>query len=219
MDAERDHMVAAARERLLRSLRDEVRDQRVVEAIASVRREAFVPPHFRAQAYDDRALPIGEGQTISQPLMVALMIEALEPRPDDKALEVGTGTGYAAAVLSRLVREVVSVERNTTLLERARKALDAEGFTNVRVHQAGTHLGRPEDGPYDVILVSAGAPHVPRVLLDQLSEGGRLVIPVGSPRSQELVSARKTPHGVELRRHGACAFVPLVGEDAWRDAG
>jgi protein-L-isoaspartate(D-aspartate) O-methyltransferase len=217
MEAERQF--ERQRLQLIESLRHEMGgDERIVEAFAAVPREEFVPAELRGQAYDDRALPIGEGQTISQPLMVALMIRALNPTPDDRVLEVGTGSGYAAAVLSRLVREVISVERNTTLLEGARRTLAALGFTNVRTYIAGEQLGRPEDAPYDGILVSAGAPHVPRALLDQLREGGRLVIPVGTPRSQELVTARVTDHGVELRRHGPCSFVPLIGAEAWRDA-
>jgi protein-L-isoaspartate(D-aspartate) O-methyltransferase len=150
--------------------------------------------------------------------MVALMIKALDPAPDDRVLEVGTGSGYAAAVLSKLVREVVSVERNARLLEGARRTLETLGLANVHTYAAGELLGRPEDAPYDGIIVSAGAPHVPRALLDQLGRGGRLVIPVGTPRSQELVTARLTDHGVELRRHGPCAFVPLIGAEAWRDA-
>jgi protein-L-isoaspartate(D-aspartate) O-methyltransferase len=219
MDRDAERQLELQRDRLLESLRRELHDERVVDAIAAVPREAFVPVSLRGQAYDDRALPIGEGQTISQPLMVGLMIQALDVRSDDRALEVGTGSGYAAAVLSRLVREVVTVERSDPLLEAARERLAALGFTNVRVYHAGAELGRPEDGPYDAILVSAGAPHVPRLLLEQLAPRGRLVIPVGSPRSQELVTAHNTAHGIELRRHGPCAFVPLIGEEAWREAG
>jgi len=217
MDA--DRRLEFQRRQLLDALRRELRDQRVVDAIASVRREDFVPEGLRGQAYDDRALPIGEGQTISQPLMVALMIQALAPQPDERVLEVGTGSGYAAAVLSKLAREVVTVERNDYLLRRATERLRELEFHNVRVFAAGEVLGCPEQAPYDAILVSAGAPHVPRVLLRQLAPNGRLVIPVGTARAQELVSARVTPHGVELRRHGPCAFVPLIGEEAWRDAG
>lgn len=219
MEGDAERQLQFQRTRLLESLRRELHDERVVEAIGAVPREAFVPAELRGQAYDDRALPIGEGQTISQPLMVGLMIRALHARPHDRALEVGTGSGYAAAVLSRLVREVVTVERSEVLLTSARRVLGALGFTNVRAYPAGLELGRTEDAPYDAILVSAGAPHVPHVLLDQLAPDGRLVIPVGNPRSQELVTAHNTAHGIELRRHGPCAFVPLIGAEAWQEAG
>lgn len=217
MDPTRDF--EAQRERMLQLLRREIPDPRIIEAFAAVPREAFVPADLRAEAYEDRALPIGEGQTISQPLMVATMIQVLELRPDDRVLEVGTGSGYAAAVLSKLVREVVTVERVHPLLAEARAKLNALGIENVHAHLAGPVLGRPEDAPYDAILVSAGAPHVPRVLLEQLAPGGRLAIPVGTARAQDLVTARRTDHGIELRRHGPCAFVPLIGDEAWRAAG
>jgi protein-L-isoaspartate(D-aspartate) O-methyltransferase len=148
-----------------------------------------------------------------------MMIQVLDLTPDDRVLEVGTGSGYAAAILSKLVREVVTVERVEPLLDEARTTLRALGIENVRSCPAGPVLGRPEDAPYDAILVSAGAPHVPRVLLEQLAPGGRLAIPVGTARAQDLVTARRTDHGIELRRHGPCAFVPLIGEEAWRAAG
>ncbi len=207
--------LAAARERMLTLLRAHVRDERVVAAMASVPREAFVPPDLRVFAYDDRALPIGEGQTISQPLIVGLMLEALRLQPGDRVLDVGTGSGYQAAVLSRLVREVISVERVASLAERARETLAALGIDNVRVYRAGDGLGRPEDVPYDAIVVAAAAPHVPRSLIDQLGEGGRMVLPVGERTQQQLVRVTRTEHGVQLERLGACAFVPLIAEEAW----
>jgi protein-L-isoaspartate(D-aspartate) O-methyltransferase len=210
-----DGRLTDARERMLALLRRHVGDERVLDAIARVPRERFVPEHLRLYAYDDRALPIGDGQTISQPLMVALMTEALAPQPGERVLEVGTGSGYQAAVLSHLAREVISVERVPSLCARARDVLAALGYGNVRVFLAGETLGRPEDAPYDAIIVTAGAPHVPPVLLDQLAAGGRLVLPVGDLRGQELVRARKTAHGVELVRLGPCGFVPLIGKDAW----
>lgn len=209
--------VSWARERMLDLVRQRVSDERVVAAMARVPRERFVPQNLRRSAYNDSALPIGEGQTISQPLMVAIMLDALQLRAEDCVLEVGTGSGYVAALLSHLAREVVTVERIAPLLERARETLAALGYTNVRAYLAGDSLGWPDAAPYDAILVSAGAPHVPRVLLDQLADGGRLVLPVGTLRDQQLVRARKTAHGVDLTRLGECAFVPLIGDEAWND--
>jgi protein-L-isoaspartate(D-aspartate) O-methyltransferase len=194
-----------------------VHDRRVIDAMAAVPRERFVPPDLRALAYDDRALPIGEGQTISQPLIVALMMEALALKPGDRVLEVGTGSGYQAAVLSRLAREVVTVERIDALLRRAVAVLDELGCANVRAYLAGDALGRPEDAPYDAIVVAAGAPHVPRTLVDQLAPAGRLVLPIGTLRSQELVRVTNTSHGTQLERLGPCAFVPLIAREAWRE--
>ena len=205
----------AARERMMRLLRREISDAAVLGVMASVPRERFVPHDLWSRAYDDSALPIGEGQTISQPLIVALMTQALALQPEDRVLELGTGSGYQAAVLSGLAREVVTVERRQALLERARAVLADLACENVTAHLAGDVLGRPEDAPYDAIVVTAGAPHVPRRLLDQLAEGGRLVIPVGSLRAQQMVRATKTPHGVELVRLGPCGFVPLIGNEAW----
>ena len=196
-------------------LRRHVTDVRVIDAMLGVPREVFVPSHLRALSYDDRALAIGEGQTISQPLMIAVMLEALKLKHGDRVLEVGTGSGYVAAVLSRLAREVVTVERLPTLLTLAKSRLASMAVRNVLALEAGEELGAPQHAPYDAILVSAGAPHVPRTLVDQLIDGGRLVVPVGSQRSQELVRATSSPFGVQLVRLGGCAFVPLVGKGAW----
>jgi protein-L-isoaspartate(D-aspartate) O-methyltransferase len=210
--------LAASRERMLDLLRRTIRDARVIDAMASIPRERFVPEHLQQRSYEDRALPIGGGQTISQPLIVALMIEAMLLRGDERVLEVGTGSGYAAAVLSRLAREVVTVERVADLGEQARARLTALQLENVTVIFPAKHLGYKDGAPYDAILVSAGAPHVPRTLLDQLAEGGRLIVPIGNRQAQQLVRAVKTPHGVSLERLGACAFVPLIGEDAWNES-
>lgn len=212
-------VLGAQRDEMLALLRRNIDDARVIDAIASTPREVFVASPLRRDAYADRALPIGEGQTISQPLMVALMVQALELRPEDRVLEVGTGSGYVAALLSKLAREVITVERVPALAERAVAVLRSLARDNVAVHLAGDRLGRPEDAPYDAILVSAAAPHVPRTLADQLAPGGRLVIPIGSRRRQELVRVCATAHGLELARLGPCAFVPLIGDDAWPDAG
>lgn len=200
---------------MIAHVRRHVRDDRVVDVMAAVAREQFLPSPLRARAYDDSALPIGEGQTMSQPLMVALMLQAAEVTPSDRVLEVGTGSGYQAALLSRLAHSVVSVERIAALRDRAARSLAEGGFGNVRVELSGEELGWPAGGAYDVIVVAAGAPHVPRALVAQLAAGGRLVIPVGNERGQELMRARKTAHGLELARLGACAFVPLIGREAW----
>jgi protein-L-isoaspartate(D-aspartate) O-methyltransferase len=210
--------LAASRQRMLELLRRHIRDERVIDAMAAIPRERFVPPHLTQRAYDDRALPIGEGQTISQPLIVALMAEAMRITPNDHVLEIGTGSGYAAAVLSRLARDVVTVERIVELGESAQVVLAALRIENVRVIFPAKHLGCKEDAPYDAILISAGAPHLPRSLLDQLADGGRLIVPIGPRHAQQLVRATKTPHGLTLERLGPCAFVPLIDDEAWSAA-
>ena len=205
-----------AREALVRSLRREIKDGRVLQAFGSVPREHFVPEQLRRHAYDDRAIPIGRDQTISQPLMVAIMTQALRLNGDEKVLEVGTGSGYQAALLSKLAREVVSVERLPDLAQAASRRLEEVGAANVSVHQASETLGRPEDAPFDAIIVTAGAPRVPRTLLDQLSMNGRLVVPVGDRKVQQLVRATKSDRGVALEKLGECRFVPLIADrDGW----
>jgi protein-L-isoaspartate(D-aspartate) O-methyltransferase len=201
---------------MVRELRREIRDERVLEAFASVPRERFVPVELQRFAYDDRPLPIGEGQTISQPLMVAIMTQALRLKGDEKVLEVGTGSGYQAALLSKLAREVVTVERVPELTASASRRLQELGYANVLVYQAGEELGRPEDAPYDAIIVTAGAPEIPQSLIDQLAMGGRMVVPAGSRRDQQLVRVTKTEAGVTLERLGECRFVPLIGgKEGW----
>lgn len=209
--------LAASRLRMLDLLRRHVRDERVIEAMAAIPRERFVPAHLEQRAYDDSALAIGDGQTISQPLIVALMAEAMRIGSNDHVLEIGTGSGYAAAVLSRLARDVVTVERIAELGERARAMLATLHLENVRPIFPAKHLGCKEYSPYDAILISAGAPHIPRSLLDQLAEGGRLIVPIGPRHGQQLVRATKTHHGLTLERLGQCAFVPLIDDEAWSD--
>jgi len=169
-----------ARDNLLKHLEYEIADKRVIEAMKRVPREAFVSQEQYHAAYEDRPLSIGFGQTISQPFIVALMVQALELRGDEKVLELGTGSGYEAAILAELAQKVVTVECIPELAESARQVLDNLGYSNIEVHISGRTLGWPEGAPYDAIIVSAGAPTVPEVLLEQLAWNGRLVIPVGS---------------------------------------
>jgi protein-L-isoaspartate(D-aspartate) O-methyltransferase len=210
---------AAVRAILIEKLRNEVRDERVLEAMARVPREEFVREVDRSVAYVDRALPIGLGQTISQPLIVAMMTEALELAGGEKVLEVGTGSGYQTAILAELAHWVVTVERLPEFAESAHRALSKLGYVNVEVHVAGRDLGWPEEAPYDGIMVTAAAPQVPDHLLDQLVLGGRLVIPVGSRFEQDLLQLTKRSSGIVSRNLGGCRFVPLVGEGAWADDG
>ena len=211
MDLER------ARQSLLQYLDHEIADNRVVEAMKRVPREAFVSQEQYHAAYDDRPLSIGFGQTISQPFIVALMVQALELRGDEKVLELGTGSGYEAAILAELAQKVVTVECIPELAESAKQVLDKLGYSNIEVHVAGKTLGWTEGAPYDAIIVSAGAPTVPQVLLEQLTWNGRLVIPVGSRWQQELLRVTKLRKGNEIENLGGCYFVPLIGEGAWEE--
>lgn len=194
---------------------DGVRDPRVLAAIEQVPRHRLVPEALRDQAYRDCALPIGEGQTISAPGMVAAMTGALELEGHECVLEIGTGSGYQAAVLSALAARVVSVERLPTLAARARSALDALGIANVVVHLGDGSRGRPQEAPFDAILVTAGAPEIPPPLIEQLAPEGRLVAPVGDRATQELVRVRRTGGGIRRESLGRCRFVDLVGEHGW----
>ncbi len=191
-------------------------DAEVLRAMSEVPRELFVPHHLRAEAYDDRALPIVEAQTISQPYVVALMLQLLELRPTDRLLEVGAGSGYAAAVASRICRRVVAVERLPHLAASATSRLARLGGGNVVVVCDDGSLGWPGEAPYDAVLVSAGAPEVPAALVEQLTVGGRLVVPVGPHASgQRLLRVRRTTDGNEVEDLGGVAFVPLIGADGW----
>ncbi|MEE9285678.1 MAG: protein-L-isoaspartate(D-aspartate) O-methyltransferase [Dehalococcoidia bacterium] len=215
--ANRDRALETPAARLFANLRQEIGDERVIQAMESVPRELFLPPEVRHLAYEDEALPIGEGQTISQPYIVALMTSALELTGQERVLEVGTGSGYQAAVLARLARAVVSVERKPALAGRARLLLASQRIANVIVHEVGEVLGWPDGAPYDAIIVTAAAPRIPRAFTCQLKEGGRLVIPVGSRSEQHLVQATKRGEHLAIKRMGGCRFVPLVGPDAWTE--
>lgn len=207
-----------AKSKLFRHLREEIRDDKVLEAMAKVPREMFVPPESRHLAYDDAPLPIKKGQTISQPLIVAMMTHALELTGDEKVLEVGTGSGYQAAVLAGLAKQVITVERHPQLVAEARAILKALGLTNVEVRLAHQDvLGYPEEAPYDAIIVTAAAPMMPQALLDQLKDGGRAVIPVGSRYEQELLVITKKGDRVARKPLGGCRFVPLLGAEAWSE--
>lgn len=192
-----------------------IRDALVLAAIGEVARELFVPKRLRGHAYDDSPLPIGSGQTISQPYIVALMIEALALRGGEKVLEIGSGSGYAAAVLARIAREVFTVERIGELAKTAAARLAAAGCVNVHVRSADGTLGWEEEAPFDAILVSAGAPDVPKSLKRQLAVGGRMVIPVGS-NQQELVRVTRTAE-VRFKQEAIAdvRFVPLIGQEGW----
>lgn len=193
-----------------------VRDPRVLEAMAEVPRHFFVDEPEREQAYDDCALPIGEQQTISQPYMVAYMTELLELQGRERVLEIGTGSGYQAAVLSRLAAEVFSIERIESLARRAEEVLGRLGYRNVSIRVGDGSLGWPEQAPFDGIIVTAGAPEIPRPLVEQLGPSGRLVIPVGDRRGQVLHRVRRTDAGVEDLALTSCIFVPLIGARGWR---
>ena len=208
---------AAMRAELIDHLGAEIRDKRVLEAMARIPREQFVPPVERHLAYEDRPLPIGFDQTISQPLIIAMMTEALELTGDEKVLEVGTGSGYQTAILAELARLVITTERLSPLAETAKEVLGRLGYTNVEVHLAETTLGWQEQAPYDAIIVTAGAPRVPPDLLAQLVIGGRMIIPVGSQYLQEQCKVTKHKKKNLIQNLGGCRFVSLIGEDAWEE--
>ncbi len=187
-----------------------IRDERLLAAFLQIPRHLFVPHAVRHEAYDDHPLPIGEGQTISQPYIIALMIEALRLRGTERVLEIGTGSGYQTALLSLLVLEVYSVERMPLLAAAADERVQALEFMNVHVRTGDGTQGWPERAPYGAIIVSAATPRVPPALTDQLIEGGRLVIPLGPPHSQVLTLATKMRGQLDTRPLGGCVFVPLI---------
>jgi len=207
----------AMRAELISHLRTEIRDERVLAAMARIPRERFVPPEEQHLAYEDRPLPIGFDQTISQPLIIALMTEALELTGNEKVLEVGTGSGYQAAILAKLARLVITTERLSPLAEAAKRVLDSLGYTNIEVHLAEETLGWQKGAPYNAIMVTAGAPRVSADLLAQLAIGGRMVIPVGSRYVQELYKITRHRKKNIVENLGGCRFVSLIGKDAWEE--
>lgn len=195
-----------------------LRDPAVLAAFRQVPREAFVLPKYANYAYDDGPLPIPAGQTISQPYVVALMIAKLKLEPSDKVLEIGTGSGYAAAILSRIADRVYTVERIAELVKFARENLAFCGYKNVLIHHGDGTIGWPEHAPYDAIIVAAGGPKIPPTLRNQLAEGGRLVIPIGEePRAQRLVRITRTgPQSFQKETLNHVRFVPLIGKQGWK---
>jgi protein-L-isoaspartate(D-aspartate) O-methyltransferase len=194
-----------------------VRDSGVLAAMVAVPREEFVPKEFRQRAYEDAPLPIGEGQTISQPYIVAAMTAALHLNGSDHVLEIGTGCGYQAAILSHLAKIVFTIESRSQLASSAAARLDRLGLENVHVHCGDGTLGLPELAPFDAILVAAAAPSVPEPLRAQLAEGGRLILPVGDADSQELLHIERHGNSFETRTLEACRFVPLIGYHGWKE--
>jgi protein-L-isoaspartate(D-aspartate) O-methyltransferase len=205
----RDDMIAQ------QLLKRGIRDERVLQMMRDIPRHLFVAPRYRSMAYEDMPLPIGHEQTISQPLMVAMMTQALQLRGHERVLEIGTGSGYQAAILSRLAAVVFSIERIPTLAADARATLAALGIMNVHVLVGDGSLGLPEHGPYDAIVVAAASPKIPPPLVDHLKLGGRLVIPVGDRQEQTLVRLTATRDRPQVERLGGCRFVPLIGRQGW----
>ena len=207
------------RERMLALLREhyKIADEKVLQAMREVPREMFVPDALKAQAYKDNALPIAANQTISQPFIVARMTELLEPNKQSKILEIGAGSGYQTAVLSKLAGRIFAVERVPQLAAEAQERLQRLGVQNVTLRCADGTLGWKSEAPFDGILVAAGSPVLPEPLLNQLKIGGRLVIPIGEDqKSQRLIRVARTERGFQTEDFGACAFVPLIGEHGWK---
>jgi len=209
---------AAARRRLVQLLSPEGIDARTLAALGKVPRELFLPADLHSSAYINEPLPIGCDQTISQPLIIAIMTQSLELMGKEKTLEIGTGSGYQTAILAELAREVHSTERLPILATRAQQVLSQLGYANIHLHAAEEKIGWEKAAPYDAILVTAGAPAVPLALLDQLAPGGRLVIPVGSRWEQELLKITKQPAGLRTENLGDCRFVPLRGKGGWDES-
>jgi protein-L-isoaspartate(D-aspartate) O-methyltransferase len=194
-----------------------IKDPIVLSAFRSVPRHLFVSEALRDQAYGDYPLPIGEQQTISQPYIVAEMTQALELRKDDRVLEIGTGSGYQAAILAEVVYRVYTIERIRSLYIQARKLLDKLHYHNIVMRCSDGTAGWKDESPFDAIIVTAGAPHVPEKLLDQLAEGGRMVVPVGNQHSQDLIKVVKDKKGIHKSNLGGCRFVKLIGEQGWKE--
>ncbi|MBI3614909.1 MAG: protein-L-isoaspartate(D-aspartate) O-methyltransferase [Candidatus Omnitrophica bacterium] len=190
-----------------------IRDPKILSVFSKVPRDRFVPEEHRMRSYTDHPLPIGEGQTISQPYIVALMMELLHPEPDSRVLEIGTGSGYQTALLAEIASKVYSIERIPVLAERASRLLKDMGYANVEIRVGDGSLGWPEAAPFDRILVAAAAPSVPKSLAGQLAEGGRLVVPIGSALEQTLTLVERVQGNLRLQEGCSCLFVPLIGAE------
>lgn len=208
---------AAARAELIKQLGAEIKNKQVLAAMGAIPRELFVPPESRQLAYADKPLPIGYGQTISQPFIIALMTQALELTGQEKVLEIGTGSGYQAAILAQLAKRVITTERVKPLADRAKKLLVELGYKNIEVHLAEETLGWRREAPYDAIMATAAAPKVPPELIAQLAIGGRLVIPVGSRYVQDLCKITRGRNKNKIDNLGGCRFVSLIGRGAWEE--
>jgi len=208
---------SARRDMVARQIRDRgIRSPRVLDAMLSVPRHLFVPAEYVFKAYADEPLPIGEGQTISQPYVVAAMTDALSLGGRERVLEIGAGSGYQAAVLSLLAREVIAVETQPVLAAAVRERLMRLGYHNIRIEEGDGSAGWPTAAPYEAILVTAAAPAIPPPLVEQLADGGRLVIPIGHPDQQELIRLFKRGGSTSQESLFACRFVPLLGQYGWR---
>jgi protein-L-isoaspartate(D-aspartate) O-methyltransferase len=207
----------AARAKLIKHLSAEIKDERVLDVMSRIPRELFVTPENRHLAYEDIPLPIGLEQTISQPFIIALMTQSLELIGSEKVLEIGTGSGYQSAILAELARLVITVERLSALVKRAKLVLNGLGYDNIEIHATEETLGWPEEAPYDAIMVTAGAPRVPSELLAQLAIGGRMIIPVGSRHLQELQKITRQKKKTVVQDLGGCRFVSLIGKGAWEE--
>ena len=195
-----------------------IQDGRVIQAMETVPREAFVPETLRDRAYEDTPLPIGDGQTISQPFIVALMTELLQLQGGERVLEIGTGSGYQTAILAELCSKVFSIERSFTLSAGARKVLEGLGYNNILLRVGDGTVGWDEFSPYDRIIITAGAPSAPKALSLQLKVGGIMVVPVGDRLQQDLKIVKRTPSGFDVQSGGGCVFVPLIGRNGWQSA-
>jgi protein-L-isoaspartate(D-aspartate) O-methyltransferase len=194
-----------------------VKDERVLAVMRKIPRQEFLPEAIRGMAYTDNALPLGEGQTMSQPYMVALMTESLRLKGTERVLEIGTGSGYQAAVLAELCEKVYTVERIKTLADKARATLDRLGYKSVAIKVYDGTYGWKEMAPFDAIIVTAGSPDIPAPLVEQLKEGGRMAIPVGDRYGQRLITVVKTAEGVTTEQSIPCVFVPLIGNHGWKE--